>query len=349
MEVAAALRDEVEGAAAPLIAEPIGTEGIRVAPVLRMVVGAPEVEQHARALRERVAVPLEVVAHQRADEREERVEATHLLHEMFDVVVTGAAQPLAVVRVLVQGEADERDPAAHGDGRAQHVVELHGGDARLQQLAVEPAILRDHAQRTAGRRVQGALADPLHQAREPVLRAAAGAAAAPLPQPDARGALDERQELVRPTVNILFRQRHARPFADCLGDDAAALVEQDYLVHAAPAIDVPSPVAREYCGHALHGLRRHERHEHGLAMPVRFAVQPLHAALAEQRLPGQAGRRTLALEPFRVGEQARRLRAAHADGLLQPDPRAEDVGVQLPAAVAYEVIAIAQQCQRGVG
>src|SRR3546814_17598845 len=49
-----------------------------------------------------------------------------------------------------------------------------------------------------------------------------------------------------------------------------------------PGVGAP-PVGRPFF-QFFNALRRHERHEHMLAVPVRCADQPLHAALSQERL-----------------------------------------------------------------
>jgi hypothetical protein len=98
----------------------------------------------------------------------------------------------------------------------------------------------------------------------------------------------------------------------------------------------------------LDALRREQRKEHRLAMLVGMAVQPLHAALAEQRSPDRFGRRTDAREAPRVVEQLGCLGARHADRGLQEEACLEQVAFQTLAAIADKTIGIVQQRERAV-
>lgn len=90
--VAAALRYEVV-AAGRALQESLGFEGVRKVPLAGVVVLPVQVEQDQGARRDRLAPPLQVGDGPPADERGERVEATHLVGERHRVFGIGLGQP----------------------------------------------------------------------------------------------------------------------------------------------------------------------------------------------------------------------------------------------------------------
>jgi hypothetical protein len=75
----------------------------------------------------------------------------HLLHERVQVRLVGG-DPLPPLRVLLQRDRDEGDEAVNGDHRAQHVEQLGGRGAGVQQGPVGVGVERDGAQHRTVRR-----------------------------------------------------------------------------------------------------------------------------------------------------------------------------------------------------
>lgn len=115
------------------------------------------VEEHASPGREDVALPLEALADARAEERRERIEATHLLDEGLELDVAAGPHDARALAVRVQGMRGEGDVGRDGDDRPEDVDELDGGDRRIEELAMLVAMRRDHVRRAALFRAEVAL------------------------------------------------------------------------------------------------------------------------------------------------------------------------------------------------
>lgn len=85
------------------------------------MVGAIQVEHYAAALRKTIAFPVEVVAHACGDEREEWIEAAHLLHEQFDVAGLIIDDSVAALRMC--------------DGKRRIVLSANAQGARCRTLS----------------------------------------------------------------------------------------------------------------------------------------------------------------------------------------------------------------------
>ena len=266
--LAAALRDQVERAGTPL-AEAGRVETVGLGPELRIVVGTVEVQQDAPALREAVALPLEVLAHPRRDQREERIVAPHLESEARQRIRLAAPDRHAGSRVARQRMRGEGDEAGDGEDRPEQVEQLHRRYLRVHQLPAGVAVEGDGLER---RRIRGRSGAPLRDLPgQHTLQPTATRLGPPVAGPERRRAVDHQPQIARPLRRILRRQRHAAPLDGALAQDPPGLVVQHDLPRplapqpGAPALDEDAP----HLGAPLLG---HQRQEHRLAPAVGRAL-----------------------------------------------------------------------------
>jgi hypothetical protein len=90
-------------------------------------------------------------------------------------------------------------------------------------------------------------------------------------------------------------------------------------------------------------FRRHERHEHALAMAVGFAVHALYASLPKERLFDRAGDGAFSFESFGVVKDSPRIFAPHADRFLEQQTRLQNIGVVTVAPSLDKLVSVKKQ------
>ena len=84
MMIVATVRNEIECTPIPM-EKPFWQKFMRPFPLAGIVAGTVKIKHHTAVLWKAIAFPAELLAYARDDEREERIEATRLLHEQLDV------------------------------------------------------------------------------------------------------------------------------------------------------------------------------------------------------------------------------------------------------------------------
>ena len=214
-----------------------------------------------------------------------------------------APDPLTPAGMVAQGERGEDDVPVHGDRGTQQVEQFDGGDPAGEQRPARVAVLGDDPQGTVGRGRVDADTGLFDEVADPAFGATAGEQAPPVPWADERRALDHGVQVDGAAVDLRRGQRHPGPGADHPGQQPAQLVVERHRAGRLPGGNPCPPLGVEEVPEPPDRRRRHDRHEHGLAVGVRRAVQPLHAAPAGERplYPQRHG--ALALEALVVVEQ----------------------------------------------
>ena len=141
---------------------------------------------------------------------------------------------------------------------------------------------RDDRKRALARRPAPPLAHIDYQPADPPLGAVASQARRPVRRSDRAGAIEHGRELVHASRHFRLGQRDAGPFADRASQQFVQFGVQDDVRSRLPTDRRAQPVALADLEQHLHALPTGDVQEHPLALPMLFAIQPLHAAVAQQ-------------------------------------------------------------------
>jgi hypothetical protein len=154
------------------------------------------------------------------------------------------------------------------------------------------------------------------------------------PQPGAqvraeasRRVVEQRHQLPRAQRTLLGVQRQPGPVTHGHRQHVLQRAIQVDLFAMLPALQGRHPFAARARDQRRHGAGRQQPEEQRLAMAVRAVVQPLHAALAEQRGAQRLRGRTAALDLTGVVEEGHGLAAGNAQRRFAHQAQLQRVGL----------------------
>src|SRR5690554_1027168 len=131
-----ALRDEIERAASP-IGEAFRLEGFGFVPVIRVAIGAVQIQQDQGTLFELTLLPGKILSDSSGGEWKEGVVTTHFLYKPMQALLLLLPKHFDLVRVLVNRKNKKVNPNSIGNGRAQKIQYFNGDDPFFKQFPLK--------------------------------------------------------------------------------------------------------------------------------------------------------------------------------------------------------------------
>ena len=162
--------------------------------------------------------------------------------------------------------------------------------------------------------------------------------------------IEERAQLTGTLGPVAFCLRQTSPAARCPCQQRPhGVVKYQFLPKYQPFVGAFAPGIGGMRQQPLQRVAMRQPHEQGLALTMRSIVQPLYAALAEQRGPYRLGRGILPLETVEVIEQGGGLWTGEAERALEEKTGFEHVARLRPTALPDEAVRVGEKGNRVIG